>query len=318
MSVIDRTNSPGSPAREKTGSPAPRSSLTQALKRSDLIRLGLTVLGVGVIVCVLVLSDSKKDIADVLITVSAVLASTATAGLITGRILKGEERQEIQQDLTRLLSDPTNELHLRLLFDDNAQAQKQGFARVVANHHAIQIPKLAGTGGGFTDLLILGFDVGDILRHPDLVERLEDPMHRLRLLLLDPECPLAAIRGETLEYDDYPARLRTSLSSLSHHLGSAKPVPHYEIRLYRDIPSILSVMTEYSVWFTPLWNHGNNKLLPVCEIQRTPQSLLYEHLSRNFDFLWERGQRYGKSTLAPVAGSAVAKTGEDGHSAENP
>jgi hypothetical protein len=281
------------------------------LSRSDLIRLSLFLAALAAVVILLITASDKKQVIDTMVTLLVLLSCTALGGLITNRILKADERREMEESFTRLLSNPQSRFHLGLLFGGNTELQEQGFARVVTNTAAVRVPKPSSSGDCYTDILFLGFDEGDVLRHGDLVERVATPSHKLRVLLLDPSSSLAEERGRTLKYKDYPHRLKSSLSSLEHYFDSLAVKPNYEIRLYNEIPSILSIGTEFNVWFAPLWNQGNIKNLPVCEVLRGPKSLLFNALSANFEAMWERAKTFsGGDARAKESDISSAKQGQ--------
>lgn len=258
------------------------------LTRSDLIRIALGVTCLAGVVVLLIGIDDQKTTKETVVTLLVLFSSTAFGGIITNRVLKSEERDEMEKSFARLLADPQSQFHLKLLFGGNATVQEQGFSRVVMNASAISVPKPSTVGDCYTDILFLGFDESDLVRHADLVERIRNPAHKLRLLLLDPDSKFAHDRGAALKYDNYPTRLRSSLASLEHYFSSLKPKPNCEVRLYNEIPSILSIGTEYNVWFAPLWNQGNVKSRPFCEILRGPKSEMFIAFDENFEAIWEK------------------------------
>lgn len=264
----------------------------EKLTRSDLIRLTFGAVLLGALLVLLIKSRSKDDLLGVVISLLVLMISTAWGGLIANRLLKSEERREMGDALTRILSDPNSELYFKTIFAGDSGMRRTGVARTVHGPKEIEVPGPIENVDQRTDILLLGFDAGNIIRDETVQARIRSPRHNLRVLLLNPDSPLTEVRGRSIDYANYQNRIRGSLDSVRHYFKRFTPESNIEVRLYEDIPSILSVSTERSVWFGPLWNHGNIRDLPVCEVLRTEKNLLCEALDMNFENMWRRATPY--------------------------
>ena len=148
-------------------------------------------------------------------------------------------------------------------------------------------------------MLILGISANDILSPVYLdriVERLiRQPGLKVRVLLLDPDSPVAAIRSKAVAYVKHDG-LKLKFNAVMIELEAAQSEleergvkrERLDVKLLSKAPVVSSVLNEHTGVVSFLFEHITGGRAPFLQcVDGQTSSGLHAHLRTNFEALWK-------------------------------